>query len=458
MIYPMVKSKFVAVDLFAGPGGLGEGFSQAGFDIICSVEKDKWAARTLRTRVMFKTLKEINRTSLYWDYIRGDKTGEEIINLYSELKYEIDSRVLQKTISDRSRTIILKEIKNRLKSSGSPDLTVLLGGPPCQLYSIIGRSRYSSMMDKFYRDPRRRLFEHYIFFLRELRPKIFVFENVYGITSATLKRRRLLEILFEEFDKCGYIIPEAGNSSQENGYILNSLHFGIPQKRKRLILIGYRRDFKCSGMNEIYRDIREKYPPSGNNYPVVRDAIGDLPPVRPGEGNDKWFGYYPNSVKISDYAAILRVESEGVLNHRARTHMEKDLERYKYFIESNNNRIKANLYNLKNERPDLLPAHRNLDVFLDRFKVQAWDNPASTITSHLARDGHYYIHPDINQLRSFTVREAARFQSFPDNYFFEGPRTEQFRQVGNAVPPLLARGIAILIVKKLENTREGNWD
>jgi DNA (cytosine-5)-methyltransferase 1 len=239
--------------------------------------------------------------------------------------------------------------------------------------------------------------------------------------------------------------------SKLSDLILDSASFEIPQRRKRIFFIGFRKDLikKRPDLSNLFQRIIDR---ASDVVLTVNDAIGDLPRLKPGEGSDQWYGSYPASASLTKYQKEMRSNSEGVVNHKARKHMASDLERYKFFIEHHKNGDRrATLIDLRNERPDLMPAHKesNNDKFIDRFRVQWHTGPSSTIMSHISKDGHYYIHPDISQCRSFTVREAARCQSFTDDFIFAGPRTEQFKQVGNAVPPRLARVIATVLMDEL---------
>lgn len=449
------KERFYAIDLFAGCGGLSEGFKQAGFDIIAQVEMDNWACETLRTRHLYYGLKERGKDYLYHKYLRQEAGREDILHQFPDLSRSILHGVIQATLGNDGTESVLQKIEVSRRYHGAPRFHVLLGGPPCQPYSTIGRSRDPFRMDN---DKRHYLYRHYLEILESLQPYFFIYENVPGLFTAKANGKEIFVRLLNDFSSLNppyEITPPLEPVFEEPySYILNSADFHIPQIRKRLILIGYRKslEHKNPEIKNIFRRLQKlAHKNSRRERFTVEDAIGDLPHLKPGDGNDGWFGHYNCNTNLCHYQARMRRDSPGILNHRARTHMESDLERYRFFIEYyRNGRGVATLNDLIRERPDLIPNHRHLDGFLDRFRVQWWDSPSSTITAHICKDGHYYIHPDIDQCRSFTVREAARCQSFPDNFKFEGPRTEQFRQVGNAVPPLLAEVIGRHIHKELK--------
>lgn len=413
------------IDLFAGAGGLSEGFIQAGFAPIAHVEVENSSCNTLRTRAAYHYLKSNNNYTTYISYLKGEINRDE---LYSKVPGEILDSVINMPIGDSTNEVIQDKIDKYLQGK---DVDLIIGGPPCQAYSIAGRARSKTKMEG---DPRNYLFIQYAKYLEKFRPKMFVFENVLGLKSA----------------KNGYYLNEMEKVFGEKGYqlklhTLEAKDFGVLQNRRRIIILGWRKNKNYSIPN--FEDIKFEC-----NYPV-KELLSDLPEINAGEGVDKFSNYKTHATEyLKSYA--IRNGIDILTQHVARPHREQDKEIYKIAVQKWNGKQERLNYN---DLPEQLKTHKNRNSFFDRFKVVAANLPYSqTVVAHIAKDGHYYIHPDINQNRSISIREAARLQSFPDDYYFEGDkegsnRTAAFKQIGNAVPPLMAKRIAEEIFKVLEN-------
>jgi len=416
-----MRNDFTVLDMFAGAGGMSEGFFRQKYRFVSHIEKDTYAATTLMTRAAYHSLRENNREDVYYEYLKADISREQLLEEAN--KFTDTGSVLNYEIREDNEKVIIKNIKERMKAMEVKKIDLIIGGPPCQAYSVIGRSRVGDRIEK---DPRNYLFIRYLSFLKTFAPSIFVFENVPGIRTA-IKGKAYLDFV-SGAGKLGYYINER---------ILDASDFGVLQKRKRIIIIGWRKDMQLTYPE--FENVNHGY--------MVSSILSDLPPLTPGEGMDGVQAYYgPITAYLRRYR--LRTKKDVLIHHVARRHNERDREIYRYVIavwDKERRRVKYN------ELPENLKTHKNRTVFEDRFKVVASDLPyAQTVTAHISKDGHYFIHPDIRQARSITVREAARIQSFPDNFKFEGPRTAQYRQIGNAVPPLLSERIAIEMKKMLE--------
>lgn len=393
------------IDLFAGASGMSEGFIKAGFNPISHIEMDQEACYTIKTRAAYHYLVEKGIVNVYIDYIKGKINREE---LYKQIPIDILESVLNIEITDDSIKSIFSQIKKFQKDK---KIDLIIGGPPCQAYSLLGRHH-----KEIENDPRNKLYIQYGRFLKEFRPKGFVFENVPGLLSANKGNHfKNLKIYFK---KLGYEVYYE---------MLDASDYGVLQSRKRIIIVGWLKecDFGFPEIEKIFKKFK------------VTDALLDLPKLKPGGG-----------LKVTNYIASkseylgafeLRNGIEFVTQHISRPHNERDLAIYKFAIE------KWNSENVRVKYTDLpceLRTHRNITSFLDRFKVVNGTGVSHTIVAHIAKDGHYYIHPDIEQCRSISVREAARLQSFPDDFYFEGSRSSAFKQIGNAVPPLMSYAIA----------------
>lgn len=436
----------VVIDLFAGAGGLTEGFLNEGYKFVAHVEKEYWACETLKTRIMFYYLKEKNDLETYNKYLKASddyrKISENrkiVFKKYPELEEILEKTVLNKKFGDTKRdkdatdiNEIFKMINDSMKYLGEKKIDLIIGGPPCQAYSVIGRSR---MKEKVNEDERNYLFYYYRDIVKKYKPKMFIFENVPGIFTA--QEGKIFDEISKEFEKIGYIL-KIGKKEKREENLQGAVNYGVYQTRKRVILFGVKK-----GLKYDYPDFT-KYAEKFNEKISTKNAISDLNNLKDGEGEDRKLIKY-NKPANSEYEEYLRRDSIGILNHKARKLNERDRKIYALAIEKS----KKNEKMYYSELPKELKTHKNEKSFSDRFKVHGMDEVPHTIVAHISKDGHYNIHPDVKQCRALTVREAARIQSFPDNYLFEGPRTAQYIQVGNAVPPLLSIAIARAL-KKLE--------
>ena len=399
------KKSYTFIDLFAGCGGLSEGFYRLGYKALAHIEINHWACETLRQRMRYYGYKNIES-----EVIEHDITDDDII------------------------TLIDKAVNKR-------EVDVIIGGPPCQAYSTAGRVRDAKGMAK---DPRNYLFESYVKILEHYRPKFFVFENVTGLLSAKVDGSNIFPRVIKALGKEYKVI--------DNPKVLvhNTADYGVPQIRKRVIIMGVRKDIDNIEVSSLYEDvIKTHWNPdtveaerNGKLHFVdVKDAIGDLPPVEPGcDASTDSFNYPCNN------AFLKRIGKKGtypLYDHIARRNNDLDRERFVMMIKN-----RWSFGQLRREMPQYEHAHAR--VFDNSYVVQWWNLPSKTILAHIWKDGFQFIHPDENQARTFTVREAARIQSFPDDFEFAGSRGEKYKQIGNAVPPLFAEALAKSVKKNLD--------
>ena len=402
------------IDLFAGAGGLSEGFISAGFEPVAHVEYDKAACFTLKTRAAYHYLKSEKKEFIYNSYLKGEMSRKEF---YGHIPDSVLDTVIHGEIGEENNRIF----KNIDENIGGEKVDLIIGGPPCQAYSVVGRAPLKHKSN----DERTKLYIHYGRFLKKYSPEIFVFENVPGLLTAA--EGKYYNNLKKYYRRLGYHIEAK---------LLNAYDFGVVQNRKRVIIIGWK---KNSNFN--YPDFQQQ------EKSFYRDDIfNDLPKIYPGES--RMVQNYSSKTNIYLEKNSIRNGVDFLTQHITRPHNEKDLTIYELAIKMHNNGDK-----IRNDQIPLeMRTQKNISDFLDRFKVVG-EKP-HTMIAHIAKDGHHFIHPDKAQIRSISVREAARIQSFPDNYYFEGikenqPRTAAFRQIGNAVPPIMAKEIAEAIKDNL---------
>lgn len=506
------------IDIFAGPGGLGEGFSsvmnddnEPVFDVRLSIEKEETAHKTLTLRKFFRQFPNGKAPKEYYQFLRGEIEYSELFEKYPKQAEEAGSQAWCAKLGQEGENpdVVRERIKTAL---GKDDNWVLIGGPPCQAYSLAGRSRNSGNPDYDpSKDERQRLYVEYLQILAEHRPAVFVMENVKGLLSATLANEKVFERILADLRNPAMAITREGRGNKHvqkgeyrvysltagkelrngdiSGALIKAEEYGIPQARHRVILLGVRDDLSSkpkplkksdavslndvidglprlrSGISPQKKDGSEewlsalsgqlgsRWANAGANradgeelVALISKNLGRISVPRAGRGGE----FLPRDVKIA-YRPDWYLDSRigGVCNHSARGHMQKDL--YRYFYAACYAQVHERTPTLKDFPTDLLPEHGNINAalqrghFSDRFRVQVAKRPSTTIVSHISKDGHYYIHYDPLQCRSLTVREAARAQTFPDNYYFCGNRTSQYVQVGNAVPPMLAHQIGEIV-------------
>ncbi len=509
------------IDLFAGPGGLGEGFSalqhdRVRFDVMLSVEKDPAAHQTLLLRSFFRQLCANAVPSEYYAYLKGELSAEDLFHAFPDEAAVAASRALHLEMGPRTTPRVYAHIDRAL---GDATAWVLVGGPPCQAYSVVGRSRLKNLgRAAFERKEMHVLYREYLRVLARYLPPVFVMENVKGLLSATYAGASTFERIISDLSSPTVAVRESVNgrkpssrrgsdytilsfvhpgtsatSLRPEDYVIVAEKFGIPQNRHRVMLLGIRADLAVPGglslqpspappVRDVLRDLptlrsqlsREAddasawvrairdamrgFRPDDLDEAILETMTGALDCLRSTAGvGGRWMSKtrgprLPQSA-LSEW--ILDPAMDFVVNHETRKHIPNDLVRY--LFASSYAVVHGVSPKLHQFPASLLPNHQNVahtvrhrhGFFNDRFRVQVEDQPATTVTSHICKDGHYFIHHDPTQCRSWTVREAARVQTFPDNYFFEGTRTDQYRQVGNAVPPYLAVQLARIVASVL---------